>query len=317
ELGVSIVVHLLVVAEVARALGLRQSRSLGEDAYFAGLMHDFGKLALLRTLPLDYLRIAARCESHRIPALRAEEDLLAPSQPLLRNHVQTGAELLRAHGLPEELAVAIERHHDDPALHARDGAAWEVPCIVIIANQLAYFLGYSDGLREDNPAHVSPLDLMGLLGLEQDAFQGIVQEGMSRANDGIVAARLPLKPALMERIKEMGMGAVEPSSDREEDEEMTDDAYGICMTMIDLARSRPRIGFFDFKAHTGLETTTLLSYLDRFTENGYLKTVQADSSRVGYEATRKLHTERPHDILRNVVMDLVEHRPDDARGGEA
>lgn len=312
ELGVDIVVHLLVVAEVGRALGFRRGRTLGEDAYFGGLMHDFGKLALLRTLPLEYLRIAARCQSRACTALQAEEELLAPSQPLLKNHVQTGAELLRAHGLAEQTVAAIEGHHDDPALHVRAGTAWEMPWLVIIANQLAYHIGYPDGMSEMNPAYLSIQELVDLLDIDHGTLDQIVQEGVSRVNDAIASARIPVKPKLMRRIREIEMSLPPSARVAQASTRATDEPYGACLTLIDLARSRAVVGFYDFKAHTGLDTASLQQYLDKLTEDHYLRIIGSESSRPGYQATSKLHQEQPHDILRSLVMNRSERGPEAA-----
>jgi HD-like signal output (HDOD) protein len=310
ELGVGIAAHLLVVAELGRGLGFRHSRTLGEDTYFCGLMHDFGKLALLRTLPLEYLRIAAHCQTRRIPAVQAEDALLSPAQPLIKNHLVAGAELLRAHGLPEETASAIERHHDDPAIHVCDEATWEVPCLVIVANQLAYALGYPDGLNDENPAYLPIQELAKLLGMNQEVMDEILREGVTRATDAIAASRLPVKPALLSRIHEIEQRLSLSAATALQEPRPADQPYATIMTLIDLTRSRARIGFYDFKARTGLRTGELRGYLDQLVACGYLRTIQDDEARLSYEATQRMHDERPHDILRTIVMDGRPGEPD-------
>ncbi len=303
ELGVEIVVHLLVVAELARALGFLHGRGLGEDAYCAGLVHDYGKLALLKSLPLEYLRVASRCRTHRRTALQAEEELLAPMQPNLRNHVQTGAELLRLHGMPESIVLAVGLHHGDPVTHRAEGTVWSVPALVTIANHLAYRIGYPDGLSETDAACLSLRELVDLLAIDEPTLDQVVRDSISRVDDAIVAARVPVRPELLERIRSMEMASSIAAYDYHGVVRATDEPYGACLTLIDLARSRPSVGFFDFKAHTGLQTDVLERFLGRLIDEGYLCVRRGSGARSSYEATRKLHSRRPHDVLRCVLLD--------------
>jgi hypothetical protein len=67
------------------------------------------------------------------------------------------------------------------------------------------------------------------------------------------------------------------------------------------------VGFFDFKAHSGLDSGALQRFLDRLLAEGYLKASRGTGVRTTYQATRKLHEQRPHDVLRGILMD-----PEDA-----
>lgn len=303
ELGVQIVVHLLVVAELARAIGAMHARSLGEDAYFCGLVHDIGKLALLRTLPLEYLRVAASCRARRCHALQAEDALLAPAQPFLVNHIRTGVELLKAHGIPTVAISAVEAHHDDPLLRAEAGGAWDLAWIVAVANQLAYQLGYSDGLSETNPVYLSTHELITLLEVDCERLDQLVQETIGRVNDAMTAARLPVKPRVLRRIREMELTDRPSAPEREEVPRAADESYGAGLTLIDLARTRTSVGFHDFKVQSGLADAELTKYLEVLTEGGYLRSVPSRGGQVTYSATTRLHRERPHDILRKLLLD--------------
>jgi len=310
ELGVDIVVHLLVVAELARALGFQRRRALGEDAYFAGLMHDFGKLALLRALPLDYLRIAAWCRARKAPALQAENALLAPGQPLLGNHVQTGAELLRTHGIPEPTVLAVEAHHQDPAERLQEGNEWDIAGLVIVANHLAYEYGYGDGLSDPGASYMSIPELCSLLNLEHGELERVARDGITRASDALLAARVPIKPTLLQKVRKLGASMPPGGTDPRDAARATDEPYGACMTLIDLARSRPAVGFYDFKAHTGLSDPALETYLGRLVDAQYLRPSRAASSGRSYQATTKLHLDRPHDILQMLLAEHEERKPD-------
>ena len=299
ELGVQIVVHLLVVADLARAIGSMRTRSLGEDAYFCGLVHDIGKLALLRTLPLEYLRVSASCRARRCHALQAEDALLAPAQPFLVNHIRTGVELLKAHGIPALAIGAVAGHHDDPVLRAEAGGAWDLAWILAIANQLAYQFGYSDGLSEINSAYLSTHQLITILEIDCAQLDQLVQETIGRVNAAVAAARLPVKPRVLRRIREMEIGEQRPA----ETVQAADETYGAGLTLIDLARTRTSVSFNDFKAQSGLGNQDLTKYLEVLTEWGYLRSVPSRGRRVTYSATTRLHRERPHDILRKLLLD--------------
>ena len=82
-----------------------------------------------------------------------------------------------------------------------------------------------------------------------------------------------------------------------------DESYGVYLTIIDLARARQVVGFYDFKAHTGLSSSQLQQYLDDLAQHDYLQTIHDTTARISYQATRRMHNERAQDILREVAMD--------------
>lgn len=89
----------LVVRELSRTLGMRG----GDEAFLCGLLHDIGKLLMLRHDEKLY------AQTREAPAegetLELEKELFG------YNHAQIGALVTKRWGLPEEISHAIYSHH--------------------------------------------------------------------------------------------------------------------------------------------------------------------------------------------------------------
>jgi len=97
--------HSSEVATLAQSLARRGPAALTSQAYLAGLLHDLGK-PILAT-------VAADREVDPGPAgittLAQERELFGT------DHAKVGAWIARRWGLPEDLSIALERHHDAAA----------------------------------------------------------------------------------------------------------------------------------------------------------------------------------------------------------
>ena len=83
--------------------------SIQTDAgYTAGLIHDIGRLGILRAYPEEYERMLSVIEEHGFDLLRSEKDLFDI------NHCDAGRWLLERWDFPSELRDVVELHHRQP-----------------------------------------------------------------------------------------------------------------------------------------------------------------------------------------------------------
>jgi putative nucleotidyltransferase with HDIG domain len=93
----------LVCQELSPIFGLS-----GDRAYTAGLMHDIGRLGLLKTYPEEMTPVLNGQFECTADVLRAEREALNV------DHARAGAYLLENWALPKDLGEVCERHHDAP-----------------------------------------------------------------------------------------------------------------------------------------------------------------------------------------------------------
>lgn len=103
-----------------------------ETCYTAGLIHDIGRLAILRSFPDEYMQMLSVIEEHGFDLLRCEKDLFDI------DHCEAGAWLLVRWEFPAELRYVAEFHHEEP-----DQATPELVKAVYISWQIADMLGFS------------------------------------------------------------------------------------------------------------------------------------------------------------------------------
>lgn len=95
--------HCGEVATMAQSLARRGPAALASQAYLAGLLHDLGK-PILATVAEDR---GLGGEPAGIDTIAGERELFGT------DHARVGAWIARRWGLPEDLCLALERHHDD------------------------------------------------------------------------------------------------------------------------------------------------------------------------------------------------------------
>jgi len=96
--------HSLYVACASSALSDRCRLGSPQDMFVAGLLHDVGKLLLLRQLPVEYAEVL-RLQAEGRPLLDAEMERMG------FDHATAGAELLRRWRLPGRLTTQVAEHH--------------------------------------------------------------------------------------------------------------------------------------------------------------------------------------------------------------
>lgn len=116
--------HSLLTACYGETLARAALKAPAVPVWLCGLLHDIGKLVLVRHYPTEYAQVLGQVEGGA-SLLDAERATFG------HTHAAVGGMLLRAWRLPENLAVCAARHHD--AYQAAD-TLWS---IVAVANDLA------------------------------------------------------------------------------------------------------------------------------------------------------------------------------------
>jgi HD-like signal output (HDOD) protein len=117
----------LVCEWLARLLPIEPDR-----CYTAGLVHDIGRLSLLRAFPQEYERMMSSIQDHGFDLLTCERSLFDI------DHCEAGRWLLERWKFPVELRQVVALHHRRP-----DAATPLLVSIVFAAWQIADMLGYS------------------------------------------------------------------------------------------------------------------------------------------------------------------------------
>ncbi|MBN1593643.1 MAG: HDOD domain-containing protein [Candidatus Coatesbacteria bacterium] len=98
--------HFLAVAFCSREFSLIMNSVEPNSAFTGGLIHDIGRLALLRMFPSESVLVVGQTEQGGCSLLDAERDIYGI------DHEEAGAFLAKTWGLPEDLQEAIAFHHD-------------------------------------------------------------------------------------------------------------------------------------------------------------------------------------------------------------
>jgi putative nucleotidyltransferase with HDIG domain len=80
-------------------------------AQIAALVHDIGKLIMVRYLKADPGAVLCLCEAKKLTWVEAERQLFGC------DHAEVGGAMARKWSFPEAITLAIERHHDVPVSH--------------------------------------------------------------------------------------------------------------------------------------------------------------------------------------------------------
>lgn len=123
--GVEEIQHAVGTACLARRLSERL-RVMSDEAFVHGLLHDVGKLFLLK-LRGEYLRLGGRSpRPEEFDAVLAEQ------------HSEIGAIALQLWGLPDSIRVPVRWHHEPQSSPAQAQAV----AITYVANRLSHRYGF-------------------------------------------------------------------------------------------------------------------------------------------------------------------------------
>ena len=127
-----LVLHSLAVACGAEQLAVLTLPNIDPQlAYYAGLLHDMGKLALQETMPKGFARLIEEAESAGECSCAIERKNLGTDHSVVGNH------LARKWRLPNAVTLAVWLHHSDVAAISRDMPEARIAAIVQLADSLA------------------------------------------------------------------------------------------------------------------------------------------------------------------------------------
>lgn len=100
--------HALTTATIAQQLAEHFGDTALPEAYTAGLLHDFGKVLLAWTFPLEFAEAEAHARETHCPEMHAEVLLFGT------DHARLGASLAARWKFPHALTESIGNHHRSP-----------------------------------------------------------------------------------------------------------------------------------------------------------------------------------------------------------
>ncbi|MCC7491976.1 MAG: HDOD domain-containing protein [Fimbriimonadaceae bacterium] len=158
--------HSLAVATAARKIAERAGVAGAEEAFTAGLLHDFGRLALERHLSDAYSKAIEKARSEQVTLLQAEVETLNIE------HAWLSGWMAAKWNLPGVLCQAMAYHHTPERANETDR-------VVAAAVHLGDILAHLGGLAgvEDVLYDVEPnIYASGLLRFDLDEVQDIIPE---------------------------------------------------------------------------------------------------------------------------------------------
>jgi HD-like signal output (HDOD) protein len=166
--------HSLGVALAAKHLALRSpimagSKTLPEQAFICGILHDIGKIAFARNLPAEMAEILQQTHKGTIPQHAVEKSILG------FNHQRAGQAIAESWSFPEDYQTVIRLHHTPSAAAAGNnpkGAA--LVMTVYLGNKMAKALRLGES-TDPHLEKVTPEDLKNLGFSKRDLPEMIAQ----------------------------------------------------------------------------------------------------------------------------------------------
>jgi len=164
--------HSLACAIAARKVAERVSGLDSEEAFTAGLLHDFGRLALERHLADYYARALQKARGEGVPLLQAEEQTLGMS------HAWLSGWLARKWNLPAVLGEAMSWHHQPESAHEPCRA---VAAAVNVGNVVCH-MAELGGIEGVEPTMEASGYALGILNIGLNDMQALVPSVTGETN---------------------------------------------------------------------------------------------------------------------------------------
>jgi len=150
--------HSLTVAVAAEMVAKATRKAKEDDAFTAGILHDFGRLVLRQAMPDEFRDAGRMALETGMPLREAEIETMGYS------HERVGQALAKKWTFPAHLAAAIGDHHDETLTVHEHGLRG----IIAKCNQMVLHEGITCGFygeHDKNPVLAPDLaELQGLAG---------------------------------------------------------------------------------------------------------------------------------------------------------
>jgi putative nucleotidyltransferase with HDIG domain len=170
-----LIVHSLAVACYAREIAELISTAMdSQSAYFAGLLHDLGKFALLDIMPRSFYRIIEQARAEKLSSLVIEQ------QQIGMGHTLIGKRLAEKWQFPDSISLSIWLHHSLTVKVLHEMPHAKTAAVVKIADSLARQTETGNSGSFDMPEPIEPL--AGELGINPEQLQQIHQKARNEVN---------------------------------------------------------------------------------------------------------------------------------------
>lgn len=171
--------HSVAVATLAQSIAKLEtgSKSMSEECFTAGLLHDIGKIVLFAEMPRQYQQLIETMETDERSVSILEMELLGCTHELV------GAYLMSIWGLPVSIVQAVQFHHFPSEIQsAAFSPLTAVHCADVIASE-------SDKwpMNRDMKLDATHLDSLGLSD-KAAVWRGLYEEFLEAAKDKDVEA---------------------------------------------------------------------------------------------------------------------------------
>ena len=166
--------HSLGVGLVAKHLAQRSpilacDKSLPEQAFICGLLHDIGKIAFAQNLPTEMAEILKQTRSGTLPQHEIEKNILGFT------HQKAGQAMADAWNFPMDYQTVIRLHHAPSASAIGDNPkVAALVTAVYLGNKIAKALHLGES-TDPHMAQMTPDDLKNL-GLNKQSLPEIIQQ---------------------------------------------------------------------------------------------------------------------------------------------